>query len=205
MKRRLSITLIMALLLGACATTAYRTVIPGVHEIGEMKVTAGPGWNLAPGSFTPNARPASRTWTQDGLLLDRLMFIPGVRDGEPIIRSNNQGAALPVFRSDMLPNELEELVESTIVKLYGEGSAVVNTANLRPHGFGGQAGVKFDIEAAVTDSPDYRGIVGAFIYEERLYMIMFLAAEPYYFEKHRDKVEEIIDSVSMRISTIRMS
>jgi hypothetical protein len=205
MNHRLFLVLLAATWLGGCATTAYRSVIPGVHEIGEMKVAAGPGWNLAPSSVTPSARSTSRTWTQDGLLLDRLMLIPGVRDGEPIMESRDPGAALPVFRSDMLPNELEELVESTIVKLYGEGNAVVNTSNLRPHGFGGHAGVKFDFEAAVTDSPDYRGIVGAFIYEERLYMILFVAAEPHYFDKHRDKVEAIIDSVAMRLPTIRMS
>lgn len=205
MNLRIPFAIVVASLASGCATTAYRTVIPGVHEIGDMKIAAGPGWNLVPGSATPNSRSTSRTWTQDGLLLDRLMLIPGVSDGESIIRSRNEGAALPVFRSDMLPNELEELVESTIVKLYGEGNAAVSTSNLRPQGFGGHAGVKFDLQAEVTDSPDYRGIVGAFIYEERLYMIVFIAAEPHYFEKHREKVDAIIDSVAMRISTIRMS
>lgn len=205
MKLRLAFVFAVAGLAAGCATTAYRAVIPGVHEIGAMKVAAGPGWNLVPGSATPSSRPASRTWTQDGLLLDRLMLIPGVNDGESIVRSRDAAAALPVFRSDMLPNELEELVESTIVKLYGEGNAVVSTSNLRPQGFGGHPGVKFDLHAAVTDSPDYRGIVGAFIYEQRLYLILFIGAEPHYFDKHRDKVDAIIDSVSMRIPTIRMS
>ena len=200
MRYRVSLVLLFVAPFSGCVTT-YTLATAGVHQIGQINVTAGPGWNIAPSTLTPNARQTSRTWTQDGLLLDRLMFIPGVNDGEPIIRSRDKTAALPVFRADMLPNELEELVESTIVKLYGEGNTAVSTENLRPHDFGRHSGVMFDINAAVTESPDYRGIVGAFIVDEQLYVILFLGAEPHYFEKHRETVEAIMESVTMQVPT----
>ena len=90
-------------------------------------------------------------------------------------------------------------MESSILKLYGEGSAAVSTENLRPHTFGGQNGILFDISAAVTESPDYHGVVGAFIVEARLYMMIFLAAEPYYYGKHIEDVLKILDSATIAL------
>jgi hypothetical protein len=52
----------------------------------------------------------------------------------------------------------------------------------------------FDIEARVTESPDYKGIVGAFIADDALYMIVFLAATPYYYNMLLDDAEALIKS-----------
>ena len=183
--------------------TGYTLVQPGVQSFGSMRVTVDDNWNLAPARLTPSARKQSRTWTQDGLLLDRLTIIPAVADGETIFVSRNKSAALPVFHADMLPNEVEELVESSIVKLYGEGQSAVSTSNLRPQGFGEHGGFMFDIEAAITESPDYRGSVGAFIVDDQLYMVLFLAAEPHYFDKHAARADAIIKSATLTMKTIR--
>ena len=104
---------------------------------------------------------------------------------------------MPVFRADMLPNELEELFESTIVKFFGEGQAVVNTSNLRPHRFGDNRGVMFDLSATVTDSPEYRGVVGAFVVDESLYILYFLGAVPHYYEKHLEEATAVIASATI--------
>ena len=155
------------------------------------------GWNIAPNALTLAARNDSQTWTQDGLLLDRLLFIPSVPDGEPIMKSSSDSAALPVFRADMLPNEIEELAESTFVKYFGEGSVAISTENLRPQRFGENRGVMFNISITVTESHDYRGTVGAFIADEELYLMFYFAAEPYYFGKHQSAAEEIIMSANL--------
>ena len=89
--------------------TGYTIVEPGVQTLGSMRVTADANWNKAPAGYTSSGRSNSRTWTQDGLLLDRIMIIPRVPDGEPILRSRDKSTALPVFRADMLPNEIEEV------------------------------------------------------------------------------------------------
>jgi hypothetical protein len=186
-----------------CASAVYRAAPPGVYTTGQLQVTLDDAWNEASSGATLNARPLAKTYTRDGLLLDRLMLISEVSDGESIFRSRDKSIALPVFHPDMLPNELEELMESSILKLYGEGEAAVSTENLRPHDFGGRSGIMFDITAAVTESPDYRGMVGAFIAEERLYMIIFLAAEPYYYGKHKEDVTEILNSATIRLPAKR--
>lgn len=185
------IFLILSALVTGCMPQ-YVAVSPGVANYNGLKIQTGQAWNLAPAQVTPSARETSKVWTQDGILLDRIMIIPGVPSGESLFVTTADDQALPVFKSDMLPNEIEELTESSIVKLFREGQVAVETANLRPHKFGDNNGILFDMNVIVSDGPNYRGIVGALVVKEQLYVIFFLGAEPYYFEKHMDEAMVII-------------
>lgn len=193
--RRPSALALLATLAGC--VTGYTLVQPGPNSAGQLQVIAGGGWNLAPPTLMAGARKGSQTWTQDGLALNRLVLIPGVADGETLLVDRTDTAALPPFRKDMLPNEIEELVESTLVKYFGEGNATVSTANLRPQTYGDQRGMMFDISAQVSDSPDYRGTIGAFVADEKLYTVWYLAADPYYYDRHSAAAEAIIKSAKM--------
>ena len=163
MKKKVLLLFMPLSFFAGCSIAPFTLVTPGTVAVVDLTVQAGSGWNNAPNHQRRYARKDSVAWTKDGLLLDRLVFIPGVPDGEPLLVSRERTAAMPIFRADMLPNELEELVESSIVKFFGEGQAVVSTENLRPHRFGENRGVLFDLSATVTESPTYRGLVGAFI------------------------------------------
>jgi len=196
MKLRTSIILLFVIFTGGCVT-GFVAVVPGTIAVKDLNLKPSATWNVAPPTILPYTRKGAQVWTQDGLLLDRISIIPAVPDGESIFKSRDKSIALPVFKSDMLPNELEELVESSFVKFFGEGNAVVNTSGLRPHRFGEHRGVIFDFEASLTDSPDYRGMVGAFIANELLYVISYSAAEPYYFGKHVDEAKLIIETASL--------
>ena len=196
MKRRTFALQASPLLLAACIAP-YTLVTPGTVTVGDLTVRAGSGWNEAPAHQRRYARQGSVAWTRDGLLLDRLVIIPGVADGEPLLVARERTVAMPVFSSDMLPNELEELVESSIVKFFGEGQAVVNTSSLRPQRFGNRPGIMFDLSATVTESPEYRGMVGAFIADDRLYVLFFLGALPYYYDKHVAAADDVIKSASL--------
>lgn len=180
-----------------CVATGYTLVQPGPNAAQELRVTADNGWNLAPTMMTPAARTGTQTWTQDGLLLDRLVLIPAVPDGGTLLIDRSNTAALPVFRRNMLPNEIEELIESTLVKYFGEGQATVSTSNLRPQMYGEQRGVMFDLSAQLSDSPDYRGTIGAFIANDKLYTIWYIAAHPHYHDKHSQRAEAIIKSAAL--------
>ena len=196
MKKRALLVLIPMAAMTACVAT-YSLVTPGVVAVADLNVQAGSGWNNAPSHQRQYSRKDSAAWTKDGLLLDRLVFIPGIPDGEPLLISRQKTAAMPVFRADMLPNEIEELIESSIVKFFGEGQAVVNTENLRPQRFGENQGVLFDLSATVTESPEYKGLVGAFLANEKLYVVYFLGATPYYYGKHITEAEAIIKSATI--------
>ena len=69
-----------------------------------------------------------------------------------------------------------------MTKLFGEGEVIVETHGLRPHRFGNRRGILFNMELSVYDGPDYGGLVGAFSADGKLYMVMFLAARPHYFD-----------------------
>ena len=176
----------------AGCVSSYSAINPGESDHGGLRVKTSQAWNQAPKEATPAARSGSIVWTQDGILLDRIMTIPGVPSGEPIFVADSKEQALPEFKADMLPNEIEELTESSIVKLFGEGDVAVETSNLRPHRYGENNGFLFDMTVAVSDGPKYKGVTGAFIVAERLYLILYLAAEPYYYEKHLDEAMVII-------------
>ena len=36
--------------------------------------------------------------------------------------------------------------------------------------------------------------LGAFVNEDKLYMLLYIAAQPFYFDKHRDEAEAVIKS-----------
>ena len=180
----------LAMLATGCIS--YSGINPGEMDYSGLKVRTSQAWNMAPKEATPASRAESRTWTQDGILLDRIVIIPGIPSGEALFKVTSSEQALPVFKADMLPNEIEELTESSIVKLFGEGQVAVETANLRPHRYGENNGFLFDMNVAVSDGPNYKGITGAFVVDERLYLIIYLGAEPYYYEKHLDEALVII-------------
>jgi hypothetical protein len=171
---------------------AFTAVGPGELSYTGMTIDTRSAWNQAPHEVTPLSRTNSKTWTKNGILLDRFMIIPGVPSGEPIFRQTRSSQALPIFHAKMLPNEIEELVESSIVKLFGEGGVAVETGGLRPHRYGVNNGVMFDIEVTVSDGPAYRGVAGALIVSEKFFLAMFLGAEPYYYQKLLDEALEII-------------
>ena len=190
MNTRLSLILITAVLLSGCV--AYTVVTPGPVTVGAMTVDTAEMWNAAPSTSTRAIHRDTQVWTRDGLLLDRIVIIPGVQDGQPIFEQERDSEALPLFKADMLPNEIEELTESSIVKLFGEGQVSVTTANLRPNRFGDDRGALFDMQVTVSDGPNYRGITGAFVHEQQLFLIIYLGAEPHYYSKHREEAEAII-------------
>jgi len=188
---RLSLTALLALgMLSACVS--YSAVRPGTVSFNGLQVDTSQAWNLAPGSASPASRSDSRVWTQDGILLDRIIFIPGVPNGQPIFKQESGDQVLPAFGSDMMPNEIEELTETSIARLFPKGQISVETSNLRPHRYADNQGFLFDMDILLTDGPDYGGIAGGFVADNKLYLMVFLGAKPYYFEKHRDEVLAII-------------
>jgi hypothetical protein len=189
-------SIVLVLFLSACAAP-YKAVPEGVNRIGDLYVVADSGWNLAPYIAASSDRKSTKNWTRDGLLLNTLAFIPAVPDGEALVSNTEKGAVLPVFRADMLPNEIEELAESTFVRIFGEGNAVFDTSDLRPHMFGTHRGFLFNVQARVTESPDYKGIAGAFVADAKLYFMYYLAADPYYYEKDLAAAEAIIRSATL--------
>ena len=193
---RFVLSLAVTSMLASCAIS-YTLVAPATISLDGLQLAPVRAWNRAPRQVTPYLRRNAEVWTRDGLLLDRLIVIPGVADGATLFVSRQKDAAFPVFRASMLPNELEELVESSVAKLFGEGNAAVETAGLRPHRFGEHRGVLFNLTVKVSDGPDYKALVGAFVAREELHSVMYFGAEPYYYDKHLADAEQLITAARL--------
>ena len=200
MRIRAILALIATMFISACV--AYSAVKPGTVEVGSLQLDPSMTWNAAPNVSAGYTNRQTQVWTRDGLLLNRIIIVPGVADGKSIFRQTDKSQALPVFESDMLANEIEELVESSIVKLFGEGQVAVRTEHLRPNRFGTNRGFMFDMVVSVSDGPDYRGLTGAFVHEQQLYLIMYFGAEPYYYEKRREEAESLIKSARIKLVSV---
>ena len=177
-----------------------REVIPGVNRVGDMNVNVGPGWTTVP-EASSSLSPSSRTWTYEGLENDRLILIPGVKNTDAIITGGDSEQALPVLRPDTQPEELTELAEFVISKLNG-GNATIIAETPRVQGFGGQSGIVFDFHSTDLTSSEYHGIVGAFTFEAQLYVIMFIANNEQSLVNHREKVETILENVTVYMRAI---
>ena len=184
--------LLIAVVFSISGCVSYSLVAAGPLVVGGLQLSPNSTWNLASPQMTPSMRKGSQVWTKDGMSLDRIMIIEGVPDGEPLFKDPTKKAALPVFRANMLPNEIEELTESSVVKLFGEGQVAVSTSGLRPHRFGSDRGILFNLEVSVTDAPDYRGLAGAFVSDGAFYLMLYFGADPYYYDKHLSEAEALI-------------
>ena len=195
MLARKLLSLSCAMLVSGCVS--FSAVSPGAVQVGALQLDPSMTWNAAPNLNSAYTNRDTQIWTQDGLLLNRIIIVPGIDDGETIFRQFDSSQALPAFEADMLAHEIEELVESSIVKSFGEGQVSVQTENLRPNRFGASKGFMFDMLVAVSDGPNYRGLIGAFVDSDRLYLLMYFGAEPYYFDKRREEAESLIKSARL--------
>jgi hypothetical protein len=201
---RLPGVLILLALIAACATNKYASVVPGVTSLGEIRVTIGEGWLRAPASVIPEERSASRTLTRENLERDRLMLIPGVSDGQSIFRDQNNATPLPLFAANMNSEQIAAMVGQLMQQALWNGSATVAIKDARDHGYGGIAGFVFDLEVNLPSGPDHKGAAGGFVYEGRLYVIIYSAESPGYFDGNIDVVRQLIDSATVRVKTIRL-
>jgi hypothetical protein len=217
-------TYLLALTLTSCllssCTRSYQFINQGDTQVGALKLALSDDWNQLPDSEVLNGRPETRVWTQHGIWLDRLMIIPSTPKGQPVFipkkpgfreqqainRGNQEKPTVPkalTFNPDMQPHFIRRLVRVSMLEFLGN-TATINTANLRPYTFSnGLSGFAFDLDAQFPQSPLYKGIAAWFIHDEELYLLIYLAATPHYFDTYAPGALEVINSA--RIVNVQKS
>ena len=196
--RPLGVTL-LALALAACGMMEPRTVTPGVADTGKLRVTLGEGWYRGPGSETSEKRGTTLIYTREGIETDRLYLIGGIDNGKTIFREGKAGDAAP-FDTGMSSSDVAELIADSLQAVLWGGAAEITTTNLNERGFTGIPGIQFELGA--SGPVNHRGVAGAFVAEDRLYAVVFLAESPDAFERNQERALEIIDSAIFSIRTI---
>lgn len=153
------------------------------------------GWNRVGGQ--PYMPTGGKVFSQDGILLDRLLLIPGIPPGDVVFKLAGDVQQRAV-RANLRVDEVAELVEDSVHKLLGEGQATLAVTRVEPASFAGNAGVRLEFAGAVQGGTDYLGRAGAFMHDNKLYAVIHLAALPYYADRHRDRAWAVIASARPR-------
>lgn len=136
-------------------------------------------------------------WTRDGVLLNELSFMAQVRDGETLYTEiDPQNAPLPRFRSQMLPIELVGLIEqSNRIVLQ---TPLFDVDSVAPATLGGHDAVRLSYHyVARADELPRRGEAVAAIIDGKFYLVNFVAASTYYFDRDISDVRALVDSVEI--------
>ena len=177
MKRLL--ILVGVLLLSAC--NQYTLVQPGLVEVRQITVSPTNPWNAAPSVDSIGGYP---TWTTDGVILNSLTFFPAIKNGKPLFRSSRDDP-YPVFTTDLLPNEIVEIVEASIAK--NLGATISGSSGLKPLMIDGNPGFQSSFDFITGDVPRRAFVAGA-VKGESLYLMLYQATDLYYYDKYLEDV-----------------
>lgn len=184
-RRFLAIPLLAAL---AGCVGGYTLIEPGRTQIDdEFSVNSNMQWSqLALGE--------RHVWTINGAGLEAIWFYAGINDGDALIANLDEEEDAPRFDSDMRPNEVMELV---VDSLGMAGAVKVEGTGLRPADFGSATGYRFELTFQTAEGLIKRGLAVGTVQEEKLQLIVYMAADLYYYDKYVDEVENIFSSVEM--------
>lgn len=178
--------LLLALAVAGCAR--YALVEPRTRTVADL-YTVEP---QIPWSATTDDE--GEVWTVDGPSLQAVRFLSGLADGKPLVRARGDEKR-PVFRKDMTPSEISELLTDSLAAI---GAQKIRVVNLRPAPFGGMPGFRFDLDYSTRDGLDKKGTVAGAVVKDRLYLILYTGLAEHYYDKHREAVERLIESVRMK-------
>jgi hypothetical protein len=170
-------------LLAGCAATTISKVDSGQHRLGErLTVNVDGPWNHLRGLGTGS----SQTWTVDGLPVDRLQILYGIKDGQAI---HGEGA----FRSAMRPDDVVAVFASMLTR---DGSTV-ELARLEPFSFG-DTGFRFEYSLTRKfDNLRFSGVGYVGISKGELFAILYQAPR-LMFARHQQRVEQIAQSARLK-------
>lgn len=134
-------------------------------------------------------------WTVDGSLLDEMIVYKGVEDGENLLVPNPQVKNpddFPVFQKTMSALEVRDLLEATFARTL---EVDLQSYDMKPWKFGDTSGFRFEYNFTSKVGLRMRGFTVGAVYEEKLYMIVFSAAELHYYKAFEGEFEQIVASI----------
>lgn len=179
---------VCALLLAACQPySLVRANSPA--KLNGFSVTPGEEWSKASYKMGPKAV----TWTSNGEVLDQLILIGDINNGESLFKNTNKDLPMPSFSSDMLPFDVETLVKTSL-KNTASGEIDVKTENLQPADFGNVSGFRFNISFFTANGLLKTGDVLGAVKDGKLYLMIYAAADMHYYKTRLPEVEKVFAS-----------
>jgi hypothetical protein len=179
---------------GAFGYSGYSLVRVKEVRVGDdsMAVTPPREWNKIAGSLFVDIH-AVEDWTQNGVYLDGISFVTGLKDGKALVyQRRRDDRQVPKFRSNMTPPEIAAMIES-LFRVRG-GAVDFKMTSLAPRPFLGVNGFQYDYEHLDSDEVRRRGRAVGAIVNGRLYLILFDAARSHYYNALLPDFEAIVNS-----------
>ena len=160
---------------------------------GSMKVKPAIDWNKAPPGASSMLK--SELWTQNGPVLDAIIFLGAVQDGAAIVQQQKkEDRQVPVFHASMTPQDLVGMVESYY--RIRAGATIFESENLKPTTFLGAKGLDFTYRYVGSDSVKRRGRTVLAVIDQKLYL-MTLDGATSYFAAAQPQLESILASATL--------
>jgi hypothetical protein len=179
---------------GAFGYSGYSLVRVKEVRVGDdsMAVTPPREWNKIAGSLFVDIH-AVEDWTQNGVYLDGISFVTGLKDGKALVyQRRRDDRQVPKFRSNMTAPEIAAMIES-LFRVRG-GAVDFKMTSLAPRPFLGVNGFQYDYEHLDSDEVRRRGRAVGAIVNGRLYLILFDAARAHYYNALLPDFEAIVNS-----------
>lgn len=180
---RLAALCLVALALAGCA--AYSLVKTGTHEIDGVYTVE------TPIQWSKKTEGKLEIWTVDGVGIEGLYFVKGLRKGETLYRAK-PNEKLPKFDPAMKPSEIMEFV---IDSMASRGAVDVEGRGLRPWDFGAHPGFRFELSFKTGDGLAFEGVAVGAVIDNELQAVAFTGAAVHYFPKYKDDVETLLRSI----------
>ena len=186
-----SVAVVLAILLTGCVQ--YSLVSSNQLATPQsISVVPSGDWNKSPVKMGKK----TEIWTRDGEALNQLIFVGGVNDGESLFKEMNKDIPMPTFSPDMLPNDIEDLV-STSIKNLANGTIEVNTSNLKPSQVGESFGFRFNFDFYTESGLYKKGDALAAIKDDQLYVIIFIATSLHYYDAYLPEINDIFEKAQI--------
>ena len=101
---------------------------------------------------------------------------------------------LPKFKAGMTPLELRELFEASLMAADAQS---VKVTQLKPSNFGKLSGFSFEYNYKTKKVLEMKGIGLGVVHKYVFYALSYFGPKLYYFDKHKDEVETIFNSIKV--------
>lgn len=182
----------LVLTLAACANVSK--INTGETTVrNSLTVTVDTAWNQFERGMADN----TPTWTVEGITIDTLQFYVGIKDGELIAPTPNNGkGTLPLaFKASMQPADVVALYQGLFTR---DGSSFT-LDKLEPAEFVGTRGFRFEYSLTrKVDDVRLKGIAYGAVRQGELFLINYSAPRLAFFPKYVGRVDALVKTAKVK-------
>ncbi len=136
------------------------------------------------------------SWTLNGPLLDRVVYVAGLPDGKAIVTQRKKDdQKVPEFRATMSPQDLASMLEASYRVA---GVTVFKVEGLKPAQFLGGGGLSLDYSYAPSDGMSKRGRCVMRVVNGKLYLMNLDGASSHYFDAVAPEFDRMVASANLK-------